>query len=164
MESDVFSSLGVNRNMLFINSRALLWVIGILGLCLIQGCPLTPGPHPDRAKPVLIKIPDKSNSFRLVTHTYPGWDEQKNRVQRIRVYDFSDAYDGKITVYWEIKASNPVLPEGFEVTVGQVPANFYQITPPGNKIFKPNKGEIYYIAIYIGEPIWSWMATDWQAD
>jgi hypothetical protein len=151
----------LNKRFSLKRSYYLIWVLCIF---VVQGCPFTYGPHPDYAPPHLQKITGRANTFRLITHTYPGWDEGKNKVHGIRVYDISDAYHGKTTNYWEIKATNPVTPEGFEVTVGRIPANFFQITPQDNEVFKSKSGEYYYIAVYIGDPIWNWISTTWQAD
>jgi len=67
------------------------------------------------------------------------WECDSNRISKDHV--------------WEIQTDEKISGENFQVTVGEVPANFYQTIPCPPAIFHPKEEVIYKIFIVHDRPV-----------
>ena len=112
----------------------------LLVCVLLYGCPIFSSyGHPDVVPPMLWKIDEYPNTFRMAIPRM--FRRQEDWVKAVRVTDLKEAYKGNICVYWEVRAQERVSMHGFEVEVGCVPDGFEQTVPAGGVKFTPEAGK-----------------------
>ena len=122
-----------------------LFIIGIM----LSGC----GPC-DKVPPLAKQI--EGQPLRYQIYLADGCQSLRPRVLRVYAYDYVPDPNIppyimvhqwnrlNIKVYWEIIARRPIIAEGFEVTIGEVPEGFEQVVPPPNQTFTTDLRQRYH--------------------
>ena len=126
----------------------LLWISVLSGIALMFGCG-----YRDKMPSHFKKIDGRANAFRMLTIEPFGLHAPRERIEVIRVFELKPGtprLEGNLR--WEVMTGVPVLSEGFEVVVGQVPPGFIQVLPPPTETFEPVPGRDYEIRVTMNHP------------
>ncbi|OQA06072.1 MAG: hypothetical protein BWY65_02284 [Firmicutes bacterium ADurb.Bin373] len=116
-------------------AKSLIGVCGfsyVFVLCFITGCFASKGVVPVRGSKNTFALEDKLKRDVCVSS--------------VEVFECDSKGISKGLV-WEIQTNEKIPAENFQVTVGEIPSNFYQKIPSLPTVFYPKEGVLYDILI-----------------
>ena len=129
-------------------------------LFLIEGCG-----YPDKYPSHFVKISDRPNAFRMCVIQPVGLFQPRERICGVRVTERSGIHSDILEVCWEVRATEPVDAEGFEIVAGQIPKGFKQVIPSSGQRFNLVPKKQYHIEVDLEHPLaMPWVDTPWIAD
>jgi hypothetical protein len=124
------------------NSKILVTVLGFFISVAATGCCMIIPAKPVQPAYITAEPP---YTARLM---FPYKKDEK--VRRLKIYEHKaiDRFPGtKRILCWHIKATKPVLAEGFRVAIGNTPEGFKQVVPKQSMPFVPMLNSRYHVEI-----------------